>query len=172
MRTHPIEQYQALRDSAPCLSRAAALPKGTKQIGVWKRRTPGNIILSQPCRCRVSTDRPIREGSQLAASLEGEPGPTPAGKTLPHSYPETRFRRERGRGNGREFEFHIFAINDWANKTVSYYQCPCTGYIIVHKHIGVQYCTCTWTRFVILQLRVSISKVSAQEFARHVFVGV
>ena len=37
------------------------------------------------------------EGSQLAASLEGEPGPTPAGKTLPHSYPETRFRRERAR---------------------------------------------------------------------------
>ena len=33
----------------------------------------------------------------MAASLEGEPGPTPAGKTLPHSYPETRFRRERAR---------------------------------------------------------------------------
>ena len=31
MRTHPIvEYYQALRDSAPCLSRAATLPKGTK----------------------------------------------------------------------------------------------------------------------------------------------
>ena len=29
-RTHPIEHYQALRDSAPCLSRAATLPKGTK----------------------------------------------------------------------------------------------------------------------------------------------
>ena len=27
---------------------------------------------------------------------EGESGPTPAGKTLPHSYPETRLRRERG----------------------------------------------------------------------------
>ena len=34
----------------------------------------------------------------MAASLQGEPGPTPAGKTLPHSYPETRFRRERARG--------------------------------------------------------------------------
>ena len=45
----------------------------------------------------VSTDRSDREGSQLAASLEGEPGPTPAGKTLRHSYPETRFRRERAR---------------------------------------------------------------------------
>ena len=30
VRTHPIENYQALRDSAPCLSRAATLPKGTK----------------------------------------------------------------------------------------------------------------------------------------------
>ena len=47
----------------------------------------------------ASIDRLNREGSQLAASLEGEPGPTPAGKTLPHSFPETsRFRRERARG--------------------------------------------------------------------------
>ena len=99
MRTHPIvEYYQALRDSAPCLSRAATLPKGTK-LGLGKRRAPGNtIILSQPYRRRVSTDRLNREGSQLTASLEGEPGPTPAGKTLPHSFPETsRFRRERAR---------------------------------------------------------------------------
>ena len=99
VRTHPIvEYYQALRDSAPCLSRAATLPKGTK-LGLGKRRAPGNtIILSQPYPRRVSTDRLNREGSQLAASLEGEPGPTPAGKTLPHSFPETsRFRRERAR---------------------------------------------------------------------------
>ena len=71
-------------------------PEG-HQIGARKRRTPENTILSQPYCRRVSTDRPNREGSQLAASLEGEPGPTPAGKTLPHSYPETRFRRERAR---------------------------------------------------------------------------
>ena len=38
-----------------------------------------------------------RRDSQLAASLEGDPGPIPAGKTLPHSFPETRFRRERER---------------------------------------------------------------------------
>ena len=69
-------------------------PEG-HQIGARKRRAPGNTILSQPYRRRVSTDRLNREDSQLAASLEGEPGPTPAGKTLPHSYPETRFRRER-----------------------------------------------------------------------------
>ena len=72
------------------------LPEG-HQLGARKRRAPGNTILSQPYRRRVSTDRLNREGSQLAASLEGEPGPTPAGKTLPHSYPETRFRRERVR---------------------------------------------------------------------------
>ena len=69
-------------------------PEG-HQIGARKRRTPENTILSQPYCRRVSTDRPNREGSQLTASLEDEPGPTPAGKTLPHSYPETRFRRER-----------------------------------------------------------------------------
>ena len=73
-------------------------PEG-HQIGARKRRAPGNTILSQPYRRRVSTDRLNRESSQLAASLEGEPGPTPAGKTLPHSYPETRFRRERARDN-------------------------------------------------------------------------
>ena len=73
-------------------------PEGHK-IGARKRRAPGNTILNQPYRRRVSTDRLNREGSQLAASLEGEPGPTPAGKTLPHSYPETRFRRERARGS-------------------------------------------------------------------------
>ena len=96
VRTHPIESYQALRDSAPCLSRAGTPPEGD-QIGAQKRRIPGNTILSQPYRRRVSTDRLNREGSQLAASLEGEPGPTPAGKTLSHLYPETRFRRERAR---------------------------------------------------------------------------
>ena len=30
VRTHPMEHYQALRDSAPSLSRDATLPKGTK----------------------------------------------------------------------------------------------------------------------------------------------
>ena len=73
-------------------------PEGHR-IGARKRRTPENTILSQPYWRRVSTDRSDREGSQSAASLEGEPGPTPAGKTLPHSYPETRFRRERARGS-------------------------------------------------------------------------
>ena len=57
-------------------------PEG-HQNGARKRRTPENTILSQPYCRRVSTDRSDREGSQLAASLEGEPGPTPAGKTLP-----------------------------------------------------------------------------------------
>ena len=71
-------------------------PEG-HQIGARKRRAPGNTILSQSYRRSVSTDRLNREGSQLAASLEGEPGPTPAGKTLPLSYPETRFQRERAR---------------------------------------------------------------------------
>ena len=77
-------------------------PAEGHQIGARKRRTPEDTILSQPSCRRVSTDRPNREGSQLAASLEGEPGPTPAGKILPHSYPETRFRRERARDSNMD----------------------------------------------------------------------
>ena len=85
-------------------------PEG-HQIGARKRRTPENTILSQPYCRRVSTDRLNRESSQLAASLEGEPGPTPAGKTLPHSYPETRFRRERAR------ELHVWShIHDGGDR--------------------------------------------------------
>ena len=96
VRTHPIEHYQVLCDSASCLSRTATPPEG-HQIEAPKRCAPGKTILNQPYRRRVSTDRLKREGSQLAASFEGEPGPTSAGKTLPHSYTETRFRRERVR---------------------------------------------------------------------------
>ena len=63
---------------------------------------PGSSTIELPSTFVESgaypSDRPNREGSQLAASLEGEPGPIPAGKTLPRSYPETRFRRERARG--------------------------------------------------------------------------
>ena len=80
-------------------------PEG-HQIGARKRRTPGNTILSQPYYCRrVSTDRLNREGSQLVASLEGGPGPTSAGKTLPR---ETRFRRERARD---VIKYHYFTDN-------------------------------------------------------------
>ena len=83
----------------PCsLPLACRHPPEGHQIGARKRRAPGNTILNQPYRRRVSTDRLNPDGSQLAASLEDEPGPTPAGKTLPYSNPETRFRRERARG--------------------------------------------------------------------------
>ena len=96
-RTHPIKRYQTNRDSALCLSRAATPPPEGHQIGARKRRALGNTTFNQPYRHRVSTDRLNREGSHLAASRERKPGPTPAGKTLPHSYSETRFRRERAR---------------------------------------------------------------------------
>ena len=60
----------------------------------------GNTInLKKPYRRRVSTDRLNCEDRQLVASLEGEPGPAPAGKTLPHLYPNTRFWREKTRVN-------------------------------------------------------------------------
>ena len=70
-------------------------PEG-HQIGARKRRTPENTVLSQPHCRRVSTDRPNRESSQLTASLEGEPGPTPAGKTLPQIKCQSRLWSQRG----------------------------------------------------------------------------
>ena len=91
-------------------------PEG-HQIGARKRRTPENTILSQPYCRRVSTNRSDREGSQLAASLEGEPGPTPAGKTLPHSYPETRFRRERARDTPAGTSNELDVQNEWEENT-------------------------------------------------------
>ena len=68
------------------------LQQGTSELlrvssVVKEGRTPGNTILSQPCRRRVSTDRLNREDSQLAASIEGEPGPTPTGNTLTYLNP-------------------------------------------------------------------------------------
>ena len=104
-------------------------PEG-HQIGARKRRTPDNTILNQPYCRRVSTDRPNREGNQLAASLEGEPGPTPAGKTLSHSYPETRFRRERAR------DVYTFMKTGYLTKNLLWREGSC-----VHSH-GVAKCCC------------------------------
>ena len=143
MRTHPIvEYYQALRDSAPCLSRAATLPKGTK-LGLGKRRAPGNtIILSQPYRRRVSTDRLNREGSQLAASLEGEPGPTPAGKTLPHSFPETsRFRRERARCKSSLVDASFEKIGAGIYTIIS-------RVVVVRQFVTIKGCLVRWAAWV------------------------
>ena len=55
-----------------------------------KRRAHGHENLKQPYGGRVYTDRQSREKRQLHASLEGQPGNTPAGNTLPHSYPENQ----------------------------------------------------------------------------------
>ena len=102
-------------------------PKG-HQIGARKRRTPENTILSQPYCRHVSTGRPNRKESQLAASLEGEPGPTPAGKTLPHSYPETRFRRERARARIR-WQPSLLGRLSWARTTEGSEQCALELYL-------------------------------------------
>ena len=103
VRTHPIERYQALRNSTPCLSSVTTSRKAPN----WRleeARTSGIPSSTNHTAGRVSTDRLNREDSQLAASLEGEPGHTPAGKTLPHSYPKTRFRRERARDYGESID--------------------------------------------------------------------
>ena len=112
-------------------------PEG-HQIGARKRRTPENTILSQPYCRRVSTDRSDREGSQLAASLEGEPGPTPAGKTFPHSYSETRFRRERARDcDTSTYDYNTNAVSlhdiDQSNQIQSTY-CPLRQVVLTMKY--------------------------------------
>ena len=88
--THPIVRYQAFRDRAPCLSRVTTLPKGTR-LELGREANLVNSILNQPYRRRVSTDQLNRKDSQLSGSLEGEPGPTPAGKTLPYSYTPNKY---------------------------------------------------------------------------------
>ena len=99
--THPIERCCALPcfprhdNSVPCLSRATT----SRRAPNWNSEEAHlvNTILNQPYRRRITTDRLNREDSQLGAPLEGGSGPTPVGKTLPHSYPKIRFRREGGR---------------------------------------------------------------------------
>ena len=97
VRTHLIENHQALRDIAPCLSRAATLPKATKlELGRGAHlKTPSSA--NHTAAARLKRQVGSRRQPVGCISREGEPGPTPAGKTLPHSYPETRFRRERAR---------------------------------------------------------------------------
>ena len=78
-----------LSATVPPASRVSPPPEG-HQVGARKRRVPGSTILNQPYRRRISPDRLNREDSQLTTSLEGDPGPTPAGKTLPHSHPKNQ----------------------------------------------------------------------------------
>ena len=51
-----------------------------------------DIIFNQPNHRRVSNDRFYRVDSQFVLY---EFSPTPARKIIPHSYPKTRFCRER-----------------------------------------------------------------------------
>ena len=70
-------------------------PEGHR-IGARKRRTPENTILSQPYCRRVSTDRSNREGSQLGASLEGEPRPYIRRKDPPTLIPRNKVLEGEG----------------------------------------------------------------------------
>ena len=91
VRTHPIEQ--AFRDSTPCLSRATTFRRAPN----WSLEEAHlvNTILNQPYRRCISTYRPNREDTQLAAYFEDESGSIPARKTFRYSYPKTRFWREK-----------------------------------------------------------------------------
>ena len=93
VRTHPLGRYQAFRESVPSLSRTTT----SRRAPNWSSGEAQlvNTILNQPCRRRISTDRLNCQDSQSAASFEGDPGHSPVGKTLPHSYPTNKFRGER-----------------------------------------------------------------------------
>ena len=97
VRTHPIENYQALGDSAPCLSRAVTLPKGTKlELGRGAHlKTPSSAnhtaAASQP------TGRIAKVASWLHLSRASPALHPPERPSHTHTYPETRFRRERAR---------------------------------------------------------------------------
>ena len=106
MLTYPIDRakgtiartaasYQAFHDSATCLSSATPSRRALSGRSEEEHRGDTINILDQRNRRRVSTDRLNRVDTLLVLSLEGESGPIPAGKTIPHSYPKTRFRRKR-----------------------------------------------------------------------------
>ena len=77
-----------LSATMPPASRRSSRPEG---LQIWSSEEAHlvNTILNQPYRRRVSTDQLNREDRKLAVSLEEKSGPTPAGKTLPHSYHKT-----------------------------------------------------------------------------------
>ena len=84
-----------------------------------------NTILNQSYHRRVSIDPLNREDSQLAASLEGEPGPTLAGKNLPHSHPQNQVSEgEDGRIS--------FGDN---NYLLRMYEWSCEEHTNTHTHV-------------------------------------
>ena len=74
-----------------------------------------NTILNQPTCRHVSTDRLNVDDSQLVASFEGESSPTPAGKTLPQSYPKPDSKGEGATSTcslgGRQSFAHFFSTS-------------------------------------------------------------
>ena len=74
VRAHPMERYQALRDSAPCLSRATTSRRAPNWSSEEARTSWGTSIFG-------SSTNHAAAASLLAASPEGELGTTPAGKT-------------------------------------------------------------------------------------------
>ena len=108
-------RYSATRLSATVIpAPRVPSPPEEHQIGARKRRAPGSTILNQPYRCLVSIDRLNCDDRQLATCLEGEPGSTPAGKTVPQSNPETKpgFGR-RGYYMCVHWLFFVLLVSTW-----------------------------------------------------------
>ena len=105
MLTRPIERatvrlrvllrHTMLPATVPPASRVPPSPEG-HNIGARKRRTwCKSSSTNQTAAASQPTGWIVKIASWLR--LEAESSHTPAGKTLPHLYPKTRFRRERAR---------------------------------------------------------------------------
>ena len=97
VRTNPIEHYQVLRDRAPCPSRAATLPKGTKlELGRGTHLgTPSSG--NHTAAASHPTGRIAKAASWLHLSRVS-PALHPPERPSHTLAPKQRFRRDRARG--------------------------------------------------------------------------
>ena len=106
--SNPIENYQALRDSAPCLSRAATLPKGTKlELGRGEHlETPSSAnhtaAASQPTG-RIAKAASWLHLSRVSPALHPPERP---------SYTHTLKPGFGGRGHEMYHHIHVYFISN------------------------------------------------------------
>ena len=136
MRTHLIENYQALRDRAPCLSRAATLPKATK-LGLGRGahlKTPSSAnhtaATSQP------TGRIAKAASWLHLSRVSPALHPPERPSHTHT-PKPGFG---GRGHESVMSCHVSQSDPRFTTLVIFCRCPLQS-ISYYNNTLIQYST-------------------------------